>query len=93
MRPSNVICTEFYDIKKFTWKGKHGISEASSLSRGKLFCSVYNDACDEGFGITGNQREVVFAVDRIERDRDNDIVSWHLKSISEKGFTLKVFND
>ena len=92
---ANIICSRFYSAGLLTWKGNHGCCEISDLECHEYpaFCSVYNDACDEGFGLVGRTRDVIFAVDHIEYDRDNDIKWWHLNSISEPGFEITLFND
>ncbi len=95
MRPQNVICSKVYPGNWFTWEGNHGSIEISTLSGHcpDPFCQVYNDACDEGLGVRGRTKEVVFAVDTVMRSREGEIEGWQLKSISEKGYRLTIFND
>ena len=93
MRP-NIICSRYYSGDLFMWEGNKGSCEISTLEGHEYpaLCPVYNDACDEGFGVVGRTRDVIFAVDHVEIDRENDIQWWRLKSISEPGFEIILFN-
>jgi hypothetical protein len=96
MKP-NIICSVYHDIRQFTWKKTHdgyeGSAELSDLGLSKIFCPVYNDACDEGFGIRGVSRDIVFAIDHSAYNREDELEYYVLKSISEPGFTVILFND
>ena len=90
MKP-NIICSRVHDGRAFSWDGNKGVIEVSTLGD-KPFCDVYNDACDFGFGIQGKDRMIVFAVEK-ELTHDGELAGWELKSISEPGFRVTVFND
>lgn len=48
-----------HDGRTFTWTGKRGVVEASTLGRG--FASrVWNDACDTGFQVRGRTETKLF---------------------------------
>ena len=92
MKP-NIICSRVHDGRAFSWEGKSGSIEVSTLGD-RPFCPVYNDACDEGFGIQGKNRKIIFRVDNTRiNHRENEIEAWELTSISEPGFRVVVFND
>ena len=80
-----------HQAEHFTWKGNIGIAEVSQLGDNP-FCPVYDDACDEGFVVTGATRDIIFVIDHVHRNRE-EIEFWHLTSISEEGFTITLFND
>lgn len=78
---------------------------ASTLDEGMkkhMFGRIFNDACDEGMYIVSDKTgaEAGFAVDREERNDDNDITSWVLKPTDEtkrkfpllKNATVTIFN-
>ena len=91
MKP-NIICSRVHDGRAFSWDNLgHGVIEVSTLGD-RPFCKVYNDACDEGFGIQGKDRMIVFRVEK-ELTHDDELGGWELQSISEPGFRVTVFND
>lgn len=74
------------------------VSEISTLGVGVTFERVWDDACDEGLTLISHRtnREVVYAVDRIEADREGDILYWDLipARLDEQFLpTLRLFND
>ena len=60
---------------------------------------VWNDACDTGLTLISQRtgREMVYAVEHIEKDRDGDLLFWDLlpANLSDRDGALKirVFND
>jgi hypothetical protein len=89
---SNIICSVFHPITRFDWKFAEGFADISDLGSGP-FCQVYNDACDEGFGVIGRNREVIFAKSKTVRDAEQEIEMVEFESISEPGFKITLFND
>ncbi|MDD4110056.1 MAG: hypothetical protein PHS54_00720 [Clostridia bacterium] len=91
----NIICSRYYNAKLLHWVGNRGIAYISDLEGHEYpaFCPIYNDACDEGFGLIGRRRDVIFAVDKTVTDGEHEIVKWILKSISEPGFEITLYND
>lgn len=61
------------------------------------FGRVYPDACDEGLTLVSatTGREVVFVVERTERDGEGDVRAWHLVPVDSgvSDLTLVLFND
>lgn len=71
------------------------VAEASDLPP---FGRVYDDACDEGLTLISHRTgaEVVYGVEHIERDADNDLLYWELRPASRRDAglpTVRVFND
>lgn len=48
-----------HDGRSFTWTGKRGVVEASTLGRGYTG-RVWNDACDVGFQVRGRTETKLF---------------------------------
>ena len=93
MSKSNITCRVVHDGTIFSWKGKHGVAEVSTLGQWP-WCPVYRDACDMGFGVQGATRKIVFAVSHKQvNERENELEAWVLTSISEPGYTITLFND
>lgn len=74
------------------------VAEISDFGRGFSFGRVYDDACDEGLTLVSHctGREVVCAVEHIERDRENDLLYWDLApaKTSERGLIkVRIYND
>ena len=62
------------------------------------FGRVWDDACDEGLTLVSHRtgREVVYAVNHIERDDEGDLLYWDLRPVDHRDNslpTLRVFND
>jgi hypothetical protein len=77
-------------------KTRRFTAELSDLGRG--FGRVYDDASDEGFTIVGKTgREVAFAVTRIKRDSEGDLLYWDLAPADHReralGVTVRIYND
>jgi hypothetical protein len=71
------------------------VAEASDLPR---LGQVYDDACDEGLTLISQRtgREIVFAVNGVERDRDGDVQYWDLRPVRPAEWaagTVRIFND
>lgn len=70
------------------------VSEASDLPP---LGRVYDDACDEGLTLVSAKtgREIVFAVNHVERDREGDVLYWDLKPVPGESqvWTVRIFND
>jgi hypothetical protein len=92
MSKSNVICSKVHDGRAFSWQGRHGVIEISTLGDAP-FCHVYNDACDLGFGVQGKDRIITFRVDSPIVQDDGELAGWHMTSIDARGFAITVFND
>jgi hypothetical protein len=86
---------------RFTWvpETRTFIAEMSDLGS---FDRVYDDACDEGLTLVSANRpgeQIVFAVTRVERDADGDLMYWDLipaqPQPAARGctFGVRVFND
>lgn len=99
-----VRCSRVWSSKHFHYNRNTRtlVSEASTIQQGRalpLFGQIYDDACDEGFAIVSRRtgREVVFVVEKIDRDDDGDIVGWWLKTAERKdaalGIKVLVIND
>lgn len=79
------------------------LGSIADLCAGHVFGRVYPDACDEGFGLVSHRtgHTMYFAVDRVERDREGDIVAWHLVPTAQSkrahpraaGLKVTVYND
>ncbi len=94
-----------HSSKLFSVTDKKLVAEASTLGHGRFefTCRVYDDSCDEGFGILSDAtgKIVSFAVDRYEQDSEGEIQAWHLIPLPEEvrknrglaGWTATVFND
>ena len=60
----------------------HLIAELSDLGPNP-FHQVYPDACDEGITVQGNSDKVDYVVAHIERNRENEVVSYDLIPTSD----------
>lgn len=89
---------------RFTWvlESRTFVAEASDFGRTFNFGRVYDDAADLGLTLVSSRRpgqKIVFAIDRVERDADNDIIAWHLTpapyqpAARDCNFTVTIFND
>lgn len=84
---------------QFTWDRAHRmlVTEISNFGHGFDFGRVYDDACDEGVTLVSEHtgRQVVFAVNHIERDREGDLLYWDLipASHADCNCTVRIFND
>ena len=87
-----VVCSRWHSGHSFHWKGSNGAVDISDLGKDP-FCVIYHDKGDRGFGIRGKFRYIVFELIEVDRDPDGNIIAWNLKSITETGFTVTVFND
>lgn len=56
------------------------VAEISDLGRGFAFGRVYDDACDEGLTLVSHRtgRTAPYAVDRVDRDGDGELMGWTL---------------
>lgn len=103
-----VLTPTRYSTRRFTAINGMLVAEASDLDRPSPFGRVYDDACDEGLTLVSHVtgREMVFAVDHIERDREGDLMYWDLKPVRElvlrhsgprsadlARMTVRVYND
>lgn len=83
--------------KQFTFVAEENllVAEASSLPD---LGRVYDDACDDGLTVLHeNNREVVYAVNHIERNTD-DLLYWDLIPVKAFGSLIglprvRIFND
>lgn len=87
-----VICSRWHSGHNFHWRGKHGTVDISDLGKDP-FCEIYSYRGDRGFGIRGRFRYIVFEIIGVEPDSEGDIIAWNLKSVTESGFTVTVYND
>ncbi len=74
------------------------VAEISDFGKNWNFERVWDDACDEGMTIVSHHtgKKVVYAVDHIERDRENDLLYWDLKPADRVDShlpTVRIFND
>jgi hypothetical protein len=85
--------------RQFTWlpETRQFVGEISSTNG---FGQVFDDSCDEGMTLVGKTgEEVVFCVDRTERDAEGDILFWILRPAVSLGrrqvpsCTVQLFND
>jgi hypothetical protein len=97
LRPSP-ISSRLFDYDK---NERCFVAEISDLGPGFEFHRVYDDACDVGLTVISHRsgREVVFAVDEVETDREGDILAWRLVPASYQrallidNVTMTIFND
>lgn len=86
--------------RRFFYQKDAGLltAEISDFGPGFGFGQVYDDACDEGMTLVSHKtgREVVFAVEHIERDCEGDLLYWDLRP-AERGAwgcgTVRIYND
>lgn len=74
------------------------VAEMSDFGRSFDFGRVYDDACDIGLTIRSERtgREIVFAVEHIERDREGDLLYWTLRPVNRNEWaagTVRIYND
>jgi hypothetical protein len=84
-----------YAGNKFTWTKNHGVTEASDLGQGcgKIPGSrIYDDACDYGFMVIGNHKNLIFSFIGEDRDREGDVTGWKYKSECGQ-FEILIIND
>jgi hypothetical protein len=69
----------------------HGFGEISSTNG---FGRVYPDACDVGLTVISSKtgREIVFVVERTDRDDEGEVIGWTLRSLCGY-YTLRLHND
>lgn len=89
LKPASVSTNRFS-----YWHGMF-VAEASDLP---AFSRVWDDACDVGLTLVSARtgREIVCAVDHIERDLEGETRWWDLKPINynERNlFNVRVYND
>ncbi len=83
---------------------KEFVVEASNLGRNQpQFHQVYPDSCDEGLTLVSAKtgKEVDYAVNHTEKDREGDIAYWELTPTREslrkvpqaRGTTVTILND
>lgn len=67
---------------RFTYSGGVFSAFASDFGRANFTGQLYDDACDEGFGIMSEKtgKVVYFSLDHIERDSDG-IKSWTFAAV------------
>jgi hypothetical protein len=85
-----------YPIDLFTWTGRHGATEASDLQglHKPFMDSLGKEGWNYGFAVEGKSRKITFAGTDIAKDpEDGTVLWWYLKSISEPGFSITVYND
>ena len=88
-----------YAGNKFTWSKNHGVTEASDLGCGNTptlsrlpGSRVYDDACDWGFIVIGNHKNILFLYTGEDRDREGDITGFRYTSECGK-FEILIIND
>lgn len=90
LRPAPVSTRQF----TFDPTSRLFVGEMSSTNG---FGRVYDDACDEGMTLFNPRTgcEVVFVVDRTDRDSDGDVTSWRLVPAQRNDAVagVIVFND
>lgn len=73
------------------------LSEARSAFGSPLFLrAAFDDACDVGFQIESAKtgKKVLFTLERVQHDREGDVVAWHFKSYRPSGsWSCTIFND
>ena len=71
--------------------------DISDFGKGFDFERVYDDACDEGLTVHSEKTgfDVVFALENVVRDNENDVLYWELISVTpgNVGHKMKIFND
>lgn len=87
LAPAPTAIRQFhYDAATRTFTAE--VSSTNGLGR------VYDDACDDGLTVVGaTGRKVVFVVARVERDREGDLLAWHLTDVDGAGFRMTLWND
>jgi len=97
---SNLLHPSPVSTRFFTWCNdiRTFVAEASSLP--VKFGRVYADACDEGLTLVSARtgREVVFVIDEIGHDEDDDLTHWDLvvapgQPGANPDCRVRVFND
>lgn len=81
----------------FTWMGKKGVSEESSLPE-HLVSRVYNDAADYGFLVrsTRTRRVILFTVsERLYREtsHEREFLGTRFADAEGAGLTIDILND
>jgi len=97
LNPTRVSSTKFHWVKA----SSEFFAEISDLGHSFRFGRVYDDAADQGLTLVSryDSREIVFVVDRIDRDGlENEITGWHLSPVlpGDGGsipFTILIAND
>lgn len=91
---NNRLPLQIVNARHFTWSGREGVQEASSLS-GLRPSRIYKDACDWGFNVYSptSGRTVTFAHSGNERDREGELTTEVFRDIEDLGLTIKIFND
>lgn len=93
------ICRYEYSSKDFNYHGMSWTTEASDLARNNFFGQIWDDAADVGFVVKSHVtgKEVVFYLDTVERDADNDIRWWTFKPYNPedryKDLVITIWND
>lgn len=90
-----VICAAAINTQVLTWDSgtRRFIAEASELP---LPTRVWDDALDLGFRLVSHRTgdSVVFAMDRVVRDREGEVQAWVFKPITgDHQMELHVLND
>ena len=88
----HVFPAELFDWKKngTEWTG---VSELSDLG-GAPFNRLYGEKAGCGFAVQGKQKKLVFYINEIVRDsRENEILHYVMKCISDPNFKIIIFND
>lgn len=88
------------DMRLFTWLPEHRelVADISDLGKGDPFQRLYDDACDIGFSIRSHHtgRVVVYALHRVKKDCEGDVLCWTFKPIPTRGapdVNVCLFND
>ena len=72
-------------------------SDLDHGGRSRLYDRIYNDALDVGFTLVSHKTgtEVLCYLDKIERDKEGDVVAYHFKAVNSKKYTwtVTVWND
>ncbi len=97
MKPSILEHGISYPIEDFTWTGHHGSCEISKLEgiHRPVFCHLgRGDDWNEGFIVRGNTRNITFVLKNFAKDLETgEYLWWDLRSVSEPGFSITVYND
>jgi hypothetical protein len=85
---------------RFTFSAAEGlfVAELSDLGRNFRFGQIYDDACDVGLTLVSAKsgREIVFAVEHEERDREGDLLWIDLAPVRGQSpgcWKVRLFND
>ena len=80
-----------HPIRAFTWQGKEGVTEVSSLKL-RYWDRVWSDSADLGFLVQGEQLAMkLFVYTRDIRGSEGELAAWEFAS--NDGFTVRIFND